>query len=92
MPTLWDLTILNSFSINVCSSASGITSFTSAIKKPADKELESVATILPSKPAILKALMVLMPAGPADPGTRIVEVINLDKLHNQLESYKPYNL
>jgi hypothetical protein len=39
------------------------------MKKPADNDVESVATILPEKLAILKDLMVLIPAGAAAPGT-----------------------
>ena len=39
------------------------------MKKPADRDVESVATILPEKLAILKDLMVLIPAGAAAPGT-----------------------
>jgi hypothetical protein len=50
-------------------SVSGNTSFTSAIKKPADKDVESVATILPEKLDIFKDLMVLTPAGAEAPGT-----------------------
>src|SRR5687768_5694021 len=41
----------------------------SAMKKPGDNDVESVATILPAKLAILKDLMVLIPAGGAAPGT-----------------------
>jgi hypothetical protein len=63
------------------------------MKKPADNELESVARIFPPKPAIFKDLIVFIPAGPAAPGTRTVDVMNLGKWHYQLvQSYKVYNL
>ena len=42
----------------------------SAIKKPADKGLESVATIFPPKFIILNDFIVFMPAGPEAPGIR----------------------
>ena len=51
-------------------SASGITSLMSDIKKPADKELESVETIFPLNSAILNDFIVLIPAGADAPGTR----------------------
>jgi hypothetical protein len=39
------------------------------MKKPGERDVESVATILPVKLAILKDLMVFIPAGAAAPGT-----------------------
>jgi hypothetical protein len=40
----------------------------SAIKKPADKVLESVAIIFPLKFAIFSDFIVFIPAGPEAPG------------------------
>jgi hypothetical protein len=48
--------------------ASGRTSLLSAIKKPADKVLESVAMIFPLKFTIFSDFIVFIPAGPEAPG------------------------
>jgi hypothetical protein len=57
--------------------ASLITSPLSAIKKPADKGLESVATILPPKFAIFNDFIVFIPAGPEAPGIRTTAAASL---------------
>ena len=48
--------------------ASGRTSLLSAMKKPADKVLESVAIIFPLKFTIFSDFIVFIPAGPEAPG------------------------
>jgi len=49
------------------------------MKKPADKGLESVATIFPSKFAIFNDFITFIPAGPEAPGIRTVDNIALRK-------------
>jgi hypothetical protein len=55
------------------------------MKKPAHSELESVARIFPPKPAILKDLIVFIPAGAAAPGTRTV--VDLGKWYSRIRIY-----
>jgi hypothetical protein len=54
------------------------------MKKPADKGLESVATIFPSKFTIFNDFITLIPAGPEAPGIRTVDSIVLGIGHDHL--------
>ena len=95
MSTQFAITNSNNRSRKDALSASGITSLISDIKKPADRELESVATIFPLYPPILKDFIVLIPAGAEEPGTRMVFIWCLGKDTDQSrlnDSYGHYNI